>query len=93
MNGIQFEVGQQYENTKGAFEVLTIEGNDMRIRWTTGEEVATTVKMQRRINERLQREREQPPIQIKALPAKRKTKTPTTNSRKSDGFRASHFFK
>jgi len=93
MNRIQFEVGQQYENTKGAFEVLTIEGNDMRIRWTTGEEVATTVKMQRRINERLQREREQPPIQIKALPAKRKTKTPTINSIKSDSFKASKFFK
>ncbi len=93
MNRIQFEVGQQYENTKGAFEVLTIEGNDMRIRWATGEEVATTVKMQRRINERMQREREQPPIQIKALPAKRKTKTPTKNGRKPDGFTASKFFK
>jgi|GEM_PF-2291184 hypothetical protein len=93
MNGIQFEVGQQYENTKGAFEVLTIEGEDMRIRWATGEEVATTVKMQRRINERMQRERDQPPIQIKALPAKRKTKTPTISSRKSDRFKASKFFK
>lgn len=93
MNGIQFEVGQQYENTKGAFEVLTIEGEDMRIRWETGEEVATTVKMQRRINERMQREREQPPIQIRALPAKRKTKTPTTYSRKSDRLKASKFFK
>ncbi len=93
MNGIQFEVGQQYENAKGVYEVLTIEGNDMRIRWLTGEEVATTVKMQRRINERMQRERDQPPIQIRALPAKRKTKTPTIYSRKSDGFKASKFFK
>ncbi len=93
MNGIQFEVGQQYENAKGVYEVLAIEGNDMRIRWTTGEEVATTVKMQRRINERMQREREQPPIQIKALPVKRKTKTPTKNGRKSGDFTASKFFK
>ncbi len=93
MNGIQFEVGHQYENTKGAYEVLSIEGNDMCIRWQTGEEVATTVKMQRRIIERMQREREQPPIQIRALPAKRKTKTPTKNGKKSDSFKASNFFK
>ncbi|NQT72931.1 MAG: hypothetical protein HQ553_09190 [Chloroflexi bacterium] len=93
MNGIQFEVGQLYENTKGAYEVLVIEGDDMRIRWETGEEVATTMKMQRRIIERMQRERERPPIQSRALPAKRKTKTPTINGKKYEGLKSSHFFK
>jgi len=93
MNGIQFEVGQQYENTKGAYEVLTLDGYAMRIRWLTGEEVVTTVKMQRRIIERIQRERERRLIQSRALPAKRKTKTPTKYGRKSEGLKASHFFK
>ena len=93
MNGIQFEVGHQYENTKGAYEVLSIEGEDMCIRWETGEEVVTTVKMQRRIIERMQRERERPPIQSRALPVKRKIKTPTKYGRKSEGLKASHFFK
>ncbi len=93
MNGIQFEVGQQYENTKGVYEVLTLDGYAMRIRWLTGEEVVTTVKMQRRIIERMQRERERPPTQRRALPGKRKTKTPTKNGKKSDSFKASHFFK
>jgi len=93
MNGIQFEVGQQYENTKGAYEVLAIEGDAMRIRWLTGEEVVTTMKMQRRIIERMQRERERPPIQSRVLPAKRKTKTPARYGRKSDSSMASHFFK
>ena len=93
MNGIQFEVGQQYENAKGTYEVLAIEGDAMCIRWETGEEVVTTVKMQRRIIERMQRERERPPIQSRALPTKRKTITRAMHGRKSDGFRASHFFK
>ncbi len=34
MNGFQFEVGQQYENTKGAYEVLAIEnGIPIKKRW------------------------------------------------------------
>ena len=92
MNGIQFEVGQQYENMKGAYEVLSIEGDDMCIRWETGEEVVTTVKMQRRITERMQRERERPPTQRRALPGKRKTKTPT-KGKFSESLKSSHFFK
>ena len=39
MSIIQFEVGQKYENMKGVYEVLSIEGNAMRIRWESGEEI------------------------------------------------------
>jgi hypothetical protein len=93
MNGIQLEVGQQYENRKGVYEVLAIAGDDMRIRWETGEEVVTTVTLQRRVIEDMQREREQPPTQSRAQPAKSKTKTPTRYGRKAEGLRAPHFFK
>jgi hypothetical protein len=44
-----FEVGQQYENLKGMYEVLAVDGESMRIRWADdGGEVDTTVTQQRR---------------------------------------------
>ena len=94
MNDIQFEVGQQYENRKGVYEILAIDGDSMRIRWQTGEEVVTTVTLQHQIIERMQRKpEEQPPVNGEVSPAKRKPKTPATYSRKSKGFSASDFFK
>ena len=55
MNSTEFEVGQQYENRKGKYEVLEIEGDDMLIRWDAGEEATTTMTMQRRIIDNMQR--------------------------------------
>ena len=49
MSIIQFEVGEKYENMKGVYEVLSLEGNSMRIRWESGEEILTTVSLQRQI--------------------------------------------
>ncbi len=56
MSIIQFEVGQKYENMKGVYEVLSIEGNAMRIRWDSGEEIMTTVGLQRQIIMRMRQE-------------------------------------
>ena len=58
-NLIEFSIGQQYENRKGAYEVLKIEGDCMRIRWENGEEVDTTLTMQSHIMRRMQYESEQ----------------------------------
>jgi hypothetical protein len=56
MSIIQFEVGEKYENMKGVYEVLSVEGNSMRIRWESGEEIMTTVTLQRQIIMRIRQE-------------------------------------
>jgi len=58
MNPITFEIGNRYENMKGSYEVLAVDDNVMRIKWEDGEEITTSIIMQRRILERLERERE-----------------------------------
>jgi hypothetical protein len=49
----KFEVGSMYENMKGAYEVVSIENESMTIRWENGNEVVTTVDLQKRIMERM----------------------------------------
>ena len=56
MSIIQFEVGEKYENMKGVYEVLSVDGNSMRIRWESGEEIMTTVTLQRQIIMRMRQE-------------------------------------
>jgi len=51
-----FEVGQRYENRKGPFEVVSLEGATMRIRWDNGEEITTDVELQARIMRNMERE-------------------------------------
>jgi hypothetical protein len=58
MTDIEFKVGQEYENMKGAYRVLSVNRDTLCIRWESGEEVTTTVALQSRIIERMQRERE-----------------------------------
>lgn len=52
----KFEVGSTYENMKGEYEVISIKGENMVIRWTDGSEIETTTDQQRRILERLDHE-------------------------------------
>lgn len=56
MSIVKFEVGEKYENMKGMYEVVSIEGNTMRIRWESGEEILTTVSLQTQIIMRMKRE-------------------------------------
>ncbi|MBI5018606.1 MAG: hypothetical protein HZB55_24390 [Deltaproteobacteria bacterium] len=51
-----FSKGCHYENMKGTYEVLSLDGNTMRIRWENGEESETDVKLQDRILSRFERE-------------------------------------
>jgi hypothetical protein len=58
MEPIEFKVGEKYENVKGVYEVLSIDGDIMRIRWESGEEITTEIDFQKRIIERIQEEQE-----------------------------------
>lgn len=51
-----FFKGCHYENMKGTYEVLSVEGNTMRIRWESGEECDTDVALQEKILDRIERE-------------------------------------
>jgi hypothetical protein len=58
MNETDFKIGEHYENFKGVYEVLSIDGDAMRIHWESGEEVDTTVTQQARIIQNMDRERQ-----------------------------------
>ncbi|MDD5093450.1 MAG: hypothetical protein PHV74_03600 [Dehalococcoidia bacterium] len=75
INLVAFEIGEQYENRKGKYEVLEIEGDDMRIRWDDGDEISTSVTMQSHILnqirehlERLALNKTPPPVKKAAAP-------------------------
>ena len=58
----EFQVGEAYENEKGSFKVLEIDGERMVIRWESGETAETDVEFQtriqlRRLHEQQERER------------------------------------
>lgn len=55
---IKFEVGEKYENMKGTFEVVAIRRDSMDIRWEDGEEISTSIDLQKRIIERMQFEKD-----------------------------------
>ena len=57
MTDIEFKVGQEHENMKGVYKVLAVDRDTLCICWESGEEVTTTVALQNRIIERMQRER------------------------------------
>jgi hypothetical protein len=54
---IVFEVDGQYENEKGPFTVLSMNRDEMVIRWESGEEITTSLELQKRIAERRQWEK------------------------------------
>jgi hypothetical protein len=76
----EFTVGETYENEKGLFSVISIEKEDMVIRWKTGEEIETSIEFQGRIQKRRQWEKalqqESPAV---AKPAPKKTKASKSN--------------
>lgn len=70
---IKFKVEEEYKNEKGVFKVISIHRDNMVIRWENGEEIHTKVGLQRRIAQRRQWEKDNPP----------KAKNAAKNSRKS----------
>ena len=80
MDEIQFEVGGQYENMKGVFEVIAIHRDSMDIRWENGEETSTPIDLQQRIIERMQHEKEME--EAKALQKAKKAKAASSKAGK-----------
>jgi hypothetical protein len=56
MTDIEFKIGQEHENMKGAYKVLAVSTDAIRICWESGEEVTTTAALQSRIIERMHHE-------------------------------------
>jgi hypothetical protein len=50
-----FSVGDRHENHKGVYEVISIDGDRMVIRWDTGEEIETSIELQAHILRRISR--------------------------------------
>ena len=78
---IEFNVDEKYENEKGIFKVVSIEKDQMVIRWEDGEETRTDIELQQRIAERRQWEEAQKAAEKqKAKTAKRKPASPAKKS-------------
>lgn len=75
-NEFEFTVGEKYENEKGPFKVMSIEKDEMLIRWADGEEVQTSIEFQGRIQTRRQWEKtRQKETAPPTKPASRKAKS------------------
>ena len=80
----EFSVDASYENEKGPFKVISIDGDDMVIRWKNGEEVHTSVEFQGRIQMRRQWEKKrQEDLAAAAKPAPPKPKSPSKKKAKA----------
>jgi uncharacterized Zn finger protein len=76
----EFTVGEKYENEKGPFKVMSIEKDEMLIRWSNGEEAQTSIEFQGRIQARRQWEKSrQKETAAPAKPAPRKAKSPKSS--------------
>jgi hypothetical protein len=76
---IKFEVDGQYANEKGPFTVLSMNRDEMVIRWESGEQITTSVALQTRIAERRQWEKMK--REAEALAAEKSSKTGSAGKR------------
>mgnify|MGYP007086454076 CR=1 FL=1 len=51
----EFSVGRRYKNRKGVYEVVSICGDEMVIRWDTGEQIATSINLQVKILQNMEK--------------------------------------
>jgi hypothetical protein len=80
----EFSVDESYENEKGPFRVLSIESDEMLIRWENGEEAHTSVEFQGRIQLRRQWEKQrQEQLAAAAKPAPSKPKASAKKAAKA----------
>ena len=89
---IEFKVGSKYKNMKGTYEVISISGDVMVIRWENGQQMSTTIDLQRRIIDRIQREKDNEEAQKKQnSPKHRNVKGAKKRGADFKGFKASDF--
>jgi hypothetical protein len=78
----EFLIGEKYENEKGPFKVVSIEKDEMLIRWADGEEMQTSIEFQGRIQERRKFEKaREEKAAAPAKPAPRKAKSSKTSKK------------
>jgi hypothetical protein len=77
----RFQVGETYHNEKGEFEVISIEGPTMSIRWADGSTWEGSVELQERIQDR---------IRAEAVAREVRARQPRRRARRSDS-RGSQF--
>jgi len=79
----EFMVGENYENEKGIFSVISIAKEEMVIRWVNGEEIQTSMEFQGRIQNRRQWEKTTQGAKVAAAkPAPKKAK-PSKSSKQA----------
>lgn len=91
LSGIDFKVGEKYENEKGLFEVVSIKGDQMVIQWSTGETAKSTVEFQRRIQERRLFEKKEGEKAALSSPAKVRTASSAIHRKTFQGFQSEDF--
>ena len=69
MTTYSFNVGDRFENRKGPYEVISVDGPYMVIRWDNGEEIRTDVKGQAKVLRNMQLEIETPKQKRRSTPA------------------------
>ena len=81
----EFSIDEMYENEKGAFRVISVERDQMVIRWENGEEVRTSVTLQGRIQMRREWEKQkQEQLAAAAKPAPSKPKSAAKKSKSAE---------
>jgi hypothetical protein len=88
---IEFVVGEQYENEKGSFTVVSKKRDQMVIRWDNGDELVTSLELQRRIAERRLWEKENPPRAAGKTAGKRSAARKSSQGKAFSGFAATDF--
>ena len=87
----EFSVDEQYENEKGVFTVISIDNDEMLIRWEHGEEIRTEIDLQRRIQARRQRERAESEAQAEAAQNRTGKRTGSKTPQVFEGFQPGDF--
>lgn len=88
---IEFKVGEKYTNVKGPFEVMSINGDKMVIKWDNGEEITSSVELQSRIQERMEWERLAPERKAASAAAKSRRSARRAVKKKFEGLQQNDF--
>ena len=90
---IEFKIDGQYENEKGVFTVISMEKDQMVIRWENGEEIRTEIDLQRRIAERRIWEQQNRPAKAKSAAKSQAATGPSAKKTIFGGFAPTDFKK